>query len=171
MALRRLALVIVVALMLEGFAAPARAAADDEATFARLVNSERTSRGFRSLATRADLVAVARAHSEGMASSGGIFHNGRLASAVSGWSALGENVGMGPAVQALHEAFMASAGHRANVLDRDYTQIGVGVVSRDGMLFVTVVFARRASAQLRAPSHRRHRVHRRTHARVLLRRT
>jgi uncharacterized protein YkwD len=37
---------------------------------------------------------------------------------------------------------MASAPHRANILDRDYTQVGVGAIVRDGRVWVAEVFRR-----------------------------
>ena len=39
-----------------------------------------------------------------------------------------ENVGVGYSVQALHDAFMGSTGHRANILNASYNRVGIGVV-------------------------------------------
>ncbi|MGH2703523.1 MAG: CAP domain-containing protein [Actinomycetota bacterium] len=41
------------------------------------------------------------------------------------WQALGENVGVGGDVEALHRAFMDSPGHRTNFLG-DYERVGIG---------------------------------------------
>ena len=47
---------------------------------------------------------------------------------------------MGGDVAGLHQAFMASAGHRANILG-DYNYVGVGTAfSADDYLYVTVIF-------------------------------
>ncbi len=56
------------------------------------------------------------------------------------WSRIGENVGFGPNVAALEQAFMNSAPHRANILG-DYNRVGVGA-TRDskGTLWVVVDF-------------------------------
>ena len=51
---------------------------------------------------------------------------------------------MGYSVLDLHHAFMASAPHRANILDRRMEQVGVGFVSVNGQLWVTEVFRSRA---------------------------
>src|SRR5204862_1717148 len=53
----------------------------------------------------------------------------------------GENVGVGPNVDSLEDAFMNSPEHRANILDSDYTEIGIGTaVGKDGRLYVTQDF-------------------------------
>lgn len=129
--------------------APVASAANStlESQFVSKINAERTKRGLSALVAKSDLRSVARAHSDKMAAKGDIWHNPKLGSQVSGWRVLGENVGMGGSVNSLHTAFMNSPGHRANVLDRDYNQIGVGVtVDGDGTVFVTEVFAGRGSS-------------------------
>jgi hypothetical protein len=49
-------------------------------------------------------------------------------------------VGYGPSWSAVETAFMNSPHHRSNILDSDYTQIGVGIVVRNGRVWVTQVF-------------------------------
>jgi hypothetical protein len=79
-----------------------------------------------------------------MADDGTIYHNKNLSNEVGGdWWALGENVGMGPTCKAIHDAFMASPGHKANILDLDYNQAGIGVEIKDDTVYVTEVFAGR----------------------------
>jgi hypothetical protein len=101
------------------------------------------------LAVDGSLVSVARRHSQRMASSGTIFHNSNLPNEVPpGWQSLGENVGMGPSCDAIHNAFMNSASHRANILDPDFNFVGVGVVvAGDGTIFVTEVFMQKQASQ------------------------
>lgn len=124
----------------------ASAAAGEEQSFISLITAERRSRGIRALSLRPDLTAVARRHSQRMASEGRIWHNPNLPNEVEGWTALAENVGMGPAVQALHRAFLNSPHHRANLLNGEYDQVGVGVVLGGGAIFVTQIFARLATS-------------------------
>ena len=120
---------------------PADASADLEAQFLSAINSERTSRGLSALSSSGDLVSVARQHSKKMADQQNLHHNPSLGSQVSGWKKVGENVGKGPSVSRIHAAFMASSGHKANILDADWTQAGVGVaVDADGRIWVTEVF-------------------------------
>ena len=52
----------------------------------------------------------------------------RLTSDVTNWRWVGENVGYGPDVATVHAAFMNSPAHKANILDRDYTEVGIGAV-------------------------------------------
>lgn len=126
--------------------APAHAsAATDEAAFVRDINRERSTRGMGTLTVKSDLVTVARKHSADMAAKGTIWHGEGTAYKISGWTVYGENVGMGGDEPSLHQAFMNSPSHRENVLDREFNQIGVGVVWKDGILYVTEIFVRRAS--------------------------
>lgn len=119
-------------------AAVAAWASAEESCFVSKINGARSS----NLTVRSDLTSIARRHSQRMASSGTIFHNGNLANeAPSDWKSLGENVGMGPSCDEIHSAFMNSASHRKNILDPKFNFVGVGVViASDGTLFVTEVF-------------------------------
>ncbi len=130
----------------------ARADAGAEASFVQLVNQERAARGLAPLAVADDLVAVARRHSGRMADADDLHHNPSLATEVSDWQKVGENVGRGPSVDPIHTAFMESPGHRANILDGDWTQIGIGVVVRDGTVWVTEVFREPLAATAPAPA-------------------
>jgi len=98
--------------------------------------------GRPALARKYDLTRVARAQAQRMASSGRLYHNPNLRTAVSNWRWVGENVGYAPTILTVHRAFMRSPGHRANILDRDYTQVGVGVVRRGSRVWVAEVFRR-----------------------------
>jgi hypothetical protein len=75
-----------------------------------------------------------------MASTGTLAHNPNLTGQVSNWRWVGENVGYGPSWSSVETAFMNSPAHRSNILDRDYTQIGIGVVVKNGRVWVTQVF-------------------------------
>jgi uncharacterized protein YkwD len=112
-----------------------------------LINAERSRRDIRRLTVEDDLTAVARRHSEDMADRGELFHDEGTGDEVDGWSSLGENVGAAPdsdsAVEEMHGWFMDSPEHREKILDRRYNQVGVGVVIRDGTMWVTELFADR----------------------------
>jgi hypothetical protein len=115
-----------------------------EAGFVARIAAERTAAGgLAGYSVADDLVAVARRHAARMASEGRLYHNPSLGSEVTGWTAVGENVGVGPSVDDIHRAFMASATHRHAILSGEYTQVGVGVeVGGDGTLWVVEVFRR-----------------------------
>lgn len=44
------------------------------------------------------------------------------------WAKLGEDVGRGTTLEAIHDALMASPSQRANILDPSFDALGVGVV-------------------------------------------
>jgi Cysteine-rich secretory protein family len=126
-------------------AAPTAAFAASNATmesqFISDMNSARQANGLRPYAVASDLTSVARSHSEQMASRQSLYHNPSLTTQVSNWQAVGENVGEGPTVADIHQAFMNSPEHRANILDHDFTQVGVGVtVDGNGIVWVTEDF-------------------------------
>jgi uncharacterized protein YkwD len=137
-------LALVLSALVTGAAAasPASAANSLEASFTAKLNGARASRGIPRLATRSALVQVARAQARRMAGSNRLYHNPRLTSDVTNWRWVGENVGYGPSVTSVHVAFMNSPAHRANILDRDYTEVGIGAVVVNGRVWVAEVFRR-----------------------------
>ena len=57
------------------------------------------------------------------------------------WQWIGENVGVGPDAQSIHDGFMASPGHHENIVYRDYNVLGVGAaVGKDGSIFISQVY-------------------------------
>ena len=141
--IRRVAFTLLaVAVATVGVAAAPAAAANGEGSFVNKMNAARSARGLAPLEVYWDLVDDARAHSAKMKAEDHLHHNPNLASVTSGWQGLGENVGVGPSVANLHQAFMDSAGHRANILG-NFNYVGVGVVKEsDSKMWVTVVFMR-----------------------------
>ena len=135
------ALLLAVALVFGGGPAAGAQVPAAEDGFVALIGQERQSRGLPDYTRAPDLVEVARAHAQRMAASGQPYHNPNLGGEVQNWLTVGENVGMGYDVNGLHELFMASATHRANILATDYTEVGVGVVTTaDGRMWVVVLF-------------------------------
>lgn len=113
--------------------------ADPSADLLSMVNQARASQGLAGLLLQPDLAAIAQSHSGTMASEGILRHNPNLATATTNWSSLGENVGYGGSVRQVFDAFMASPGHRANILG-NYQDIGLGVVAAGGLVWITQVF-------------------------------
>lgn len=150
-AARRLSVVVAALLTLLGTVLqPAAADAGLESGFVQRINAERASNGLPELRLAGDLVTVARRHSQRMADSNDLHHNPNLGSEVSGWQLVGENVGKGPSVDSLHSAFMASPGHRANILHTAWLEVGVGVVVDGDRIWVTQVFRQPKQAQQEA---------------------
>ncbi|MEU7062620.1 CAP domain-containing protein [Streptomyces sp. NPDC046161] len=112
-----------------------------ESAVLALVNKERAAAGCGPLATDSALTAAARAYSDTMARSGVMSHTGpdgstmtsRVEAAGYGWSRLGENIARGQAdADAVMNSWMNSPGHRANILNCAFTEIGIGVHKGDG---------------------------------------
>ncbi|HVQ18769.1 MAG TPA: hypothetical protein VMT27_07000, partial [Actinomycetes bacterium] len=75
---------------------------------------------------------------------GALSHTPDLGSRVCCWTWLGENAAYAGSVQSLHNALMASAPHRYNILYPDADDVGVAVVSANGELWAAEVFRARA---------------------------
>ena len=139
----------ILAALVAGFIAivapAANALTSVESCFYQAINRERAAVGHHALTLKSDLTSIARNHSQKMAHDGTIYHNTNLGNDIQGdWYAAGENVGMGPDCQSIHDAFMSSPGHKANILDTDYNQVGVGVAfDSDGTVYITEDFAGR----------------------------
>lgn len=117
--------------------------ADLEAAVADLVNDERAEAGCGALERDSRLDAAARLHAEDMAANDYFSHTSQDGSgpteraAAQGYEdGVGENIAAGyPDVEAVMEGWMNSEGHRANILNCDYSLLGVGVADRDGTLY------------------------------------
>ena len=109
-----------------------------ESEVIRLVNEIRQQNGLRPLAANWELSRVARYKSQDMRDNGYFSHNSptygtpfQMLSAFGlSYRTAGENIAKGYASpQAVVKGWMNSSGHRANILNASYTQIGVGYVS------------------------------------------
>ena len=139
------ALVVGLILALSVVVLPGRAdagPAEDAGTAAWLVNQSRTEYGLHRLMPDRELQVLANRQANRMAANGYIYHSGNLGGQLSwGWQAWAENVGYGPSVYWIHDAFMNSGYHSANILDPSYNYVGVGVAyGSDGKVYVAQVF-------------------------------
>lgn len=112
---------------------------DLEAELIDATNRDRHRHGLAPLHPDTCLNGAAREWVEFLASEGQLMHRSEAGLSLSGevdarcpgrWAVVGENLGRGPTITEIQEAFMASPTHRANVLATDYTHIGVAVTSR-----------------------------------------
>lgn len=148
-------LVATIAVAVLGFLVPGAQAMVSPAAEVELLdrtNAARAAEGLAPLAAADDLVAVARRHAQRMADEGRIFHNANLRDEVDGWQVVGENVGRAGSIAEVHDAFMASPAHRANVVESRFTQAGMGVVDHNGELWVVEVFRQPMAAAAPAPA-------------------
>lgn len=116
-----------------------------------LLNQARVAAGAKPVVADAELEAVARSHSEDMASNNFFAHvspnsgspGDRAQRAQLLVSAFGENLGWGGTPEEIHQGLMDSPGHRKNLLTPEYTHVGLAVEKGDSGLVATFNFARR----------------------------
>ena len=113
-----------------------------EKTFAKKVNKARSRRDLGTVALDKELSLVAEAHSKAMRRKNSLEHSREewMRQRVTRWEIIGENVGRGRSVDSLHEAFMASEGHREIVVDEEYRNLGVGIAPDGDYIWITVLF-------------------------------
>lgn len=120
-------------------------AASDAGELVSRTNSSRAQAGVAALATHPELMARAQEWSNHMASQGRISHSNAGSRVRASWEKIGENVGVGSSVAEVHRMFMASSGHRRNIMDPAFQYIGVGTTWRDGRVYVSEIFMRLGS--------------------------
>lgn len=121
-----------------------------EQEVARLVNAERAKAGLPALAYNWEAARVARYKSQDMIDKGYFAHQSptygspfqMMESFGLRFSAAAENIAKGQRTPAeVMNAWMNSPGHRANILSRSVTQIGVGAAkAKNGTLYWTQMF-------------------------------
>jgi uncharacterized protein YkwD len=113
-------------------------AAGEDLALLVLANQARAAQNVPPLIWNQDLAEAALVHSEDLAAHGGNcdLHNScngevwwkRVQRFYPGWVALGENVATSISnPQTLHDGWMSSPGHRANILNSSYTEFGAGI--------------------------------------------
>lgn len=142
--MKRSALIAMATLVALGAVPMGSARADgpsDEANFVAQINALRATRGVPALQVDAGLTAKARSWAGTMAGRGTISHSSLTDGITATWRKLGENVGMGGAVDGLEAAFVNSPRHYDNLVDPAFGSIGIGVVrNAAGLLFVAEEF-------------------------------
>lgn len=92
------------------------------------VNASRRAAGLAPLRENWILDLKADSWAQKMRNSCRISHSNLRDGAPKNWMKLGENVGRGGSVNAIHVAYMNSPDHRANILDPSFNQIGAAAV-------------------------------------------
>ena len=119
------------------------------ATVATLVNQQRAKAGCGALTVNAKLTKAAQAHSADMAAHNYFSHTDlqghspsqRVDAVGYSWRMTGENIAAGQAdPQTVMTAWMNSPGHRANILNCGYKDLGVGVAMQGNTPFWTQDF-------------------------------
>jgi len=107
-----------------------------------LINAERVERDRPALIHNAALDRPARKHARWMMEHG-IYHDtSALVRALNEhaptWTLAGENLGLGPSIRAVMDAWMDSPAHRRNLLRGRFSRVGLGVVRRDDERWVVL---------------------------------
>ena len=120
-----------------------------ERTLLQLANRERAAQGLAPLKWSAALAEAARDHALRLAQQNTLSHQlpgeaklaERAARAGARFSSIAENVAEGPSAKDIHQQWMHSAPHRANLLDEELDSMGVAVADRNGTLFAVEDFS------------------------------
>jgi uncharacterized protein YkwD len=131
---------------------------DDEKALVELVNKDRVKAKLGAVKVNPVLCRVARLHSENMAKQEKMNHvldgkrvTQRVPAAGYDYGFVAENLALAegdadtpaPPPADIHKQWMDSKGHRANILDRRPTEVGISMVkSKKGNWYYTQVFAR-----------------------------
>jgi len=118
----------------------------DEQKMVDLVNQERARVGLAPLQVDMTLVKLARMKAQDMIDKGYFSHTSptygspfdMMKAAGVQYRYAGENLAGAPTVESAHTNLMNSSGHRANILNSNYTRVGIGIVSGGpyGKMFV-----------------------------------
>jgi len=108
----------------------------EEQQMINLVNRERASRGIPELKVDMDLVKTARMKSRDMVENNYFAHQSPtygspfdlMRSQGISYRLAGENLAGAPSVESAHRNLMNSPGHRANILNPNFTHVGIGIV-------------------------------------------
>jgi hypothetical protein len=114
-----------------------------------LANQARAEQGLGPLVWNASLAAAARRHAALVARSGQLSHQypgepdlaARMTQAGAKFQVAAENIAQGTSADQLHQEWMNSPHHRANILDPRLDAIGVAVVQRGGILYAVQDFS------------------------------
>ncbi len=148
-----LALTLALLVPIAGGSVADAANTDDETRFVVLLNETRADAGLPPLEVHAELTELARAWTDEMRSAGGISHADPISAGLdAAWLKLGENVGTGPAVDAVMDAFIDSPGHYANIVDPAFTHVGVAVLWDGERMYTTHRFMTLQPSQPDAPA-------------------
>jgi uncharacterized protein YkwD len=115
-----------------------------------LANQARAAQGIARLQWDPALAAAALQHCRRMVAEGPIAHRyggepdltARAGDAGAHFSLIEENVALGAYAATIHDSWMHSPGHRANLLNPDVDRVGIAVVPANGVLYAVADYAR-----------------------------
>jgi uncharacterized protein YkwD len=113
-----------------------------------MLNDERMKKGLKPLTPMKELTSLARLKSQDIIDNNyfshfsptyGSFANMVYDAGIS-FRSVGENLAMSRSVKHAFYQFMGSSGHKANMLNRNFTHVGIGVVQYNYGVVVTQLF-------------------------------
>jgi hypothetical protein len=112
------------------------------------LNHERASHGLTALEWDEHAAGAARNHARLLAETGKLSHQfpgeaslpERLGATGARFTVSAENVAQTEFIEDVHPALMTSSGHRANILSVSYNAVGIGVVEKQGKIYVAQDF-------------------------------
>mgnify|MGYP000915922477 CR=1 FL=1 len=132
-----------------GAAAGSGAMSSDESKILQLVNAERSKNGAKSLSASSECAKLARMKSQDMVDNNYFSHQSptygspfdMLKSNNVSYMYAGENIAMNQSAEAAFKAWMNSEGHRKNILNPNFTELGIGISSKgNGSYIYTQLF-------------------------------
>ncbi len=121
----------------------------DESRILQLVNAERAKAGAKALSSSSDCTKLARMKSQDMVDNNYFSHQSptygspfdMLKSNNVSYMYAGENIAMNQSAEAAFKAWMNSEGHRKNILNPNFTELGVGIAPKgNGSYIYTQLF-------------------------------
>lgn len=120
----------------------------DELEMLEYINEERTKAGVSPLQMDTEVARVAQIKSQDMVDNNYFSHTSptygspfdMMRDFDISFKAAGENIAINSTVIGAHNAFMNSQGHRENILNPNYTHVGIGIVDNGSGITVTQMF-------------------------------
>ena len=112
-------------------------------------NRDRTAQGRPALQLDPALTAAAQQHADLMAAQNNLSHDlpgepglaQRAGAAGAHFSSIAENIAVSDALHRIHESWMKSAPHNANLMNPDFTVVGIGIAKSGSHIFAVEDFA------------------------------
>ena len=118
-------------LVLVGFTSGCESTDQERNEVIALVNQSRAENGLAQLKPDVALDIKADAWAQHLRDVCALSHSKLSDGAPNQWLKLGENVGYGGTIAQIHDAYLNSPGHRANIMDPAYNSIGAAAVWGD----------------------------------------
>lgn len=120
-----------------------------EKQLADMINKERASKGLKALQFDSELSKWARIKSQDMVNKNYFAHQSPTYGNVTtmlknggvSFRYAGENLAKAGSVSTAHSTLMNSSIHRSNILNSNYSHVGIGIAQKGSTLYITEIFA------------------------------